>query len=344
MNSAISIGSSDAHRVAARSGHANPARAAALQCAGAGFSVFPIYGVANGICGCREVHGPHGKHPTQRIGKHPRNGNGVSGATPSASAITAYFDYSPNLNYGIATGLEFNKSGKILVVVDLDVGEGKVGDAVLRELEARYGKLPDTATVISGSGGMHYYFMAKLGTLLKPHLGENIDLKCAGGYVVGPGSMHRSGRRYEWEASSDPFNGQVIADLPDWVIELAGRNALPSPSQKPRNQHMQSSLTELDAHTIELDLRSLSSDVSRDDWLKIVMALHSRSQCEKMFEIVDDWSKRAPSKYNASDMRSTWKSLKSGGAVTFSTFRNLALTAQTQGVDISNILKKLKSQ
>lgn len=322
----------------------NPARAAALQCAGAGFYVFPIYGVVNGICGCREAHGPSTRHAMNSVGKHPRNSNGVTGATPALSSIAAYFHYSPHLNYGIATGIEINNCGKMLVVVDVDVGEGKVGDTTLRALESRFGKLPDTATVISGGGGMHYYFMAKVGTLLKSELGENIDLKCAGGYVVGPGSMHRSGRRYEWEASSDPFDGQEIADLPDWVIEVAGRPENPSASRsKLRIVDGESSLTALEARLIELDLRLLSADVCRDDWLEILMALHSRSQSEQMFEIVDNWSKTAPNRYKAATLRSTWMSLDPHGAVTFDTFRKRARIESIKGVDISKLLKKSKS-
>jgi hypothetical protein len=344
MTELISTGPSHANDGTARAEYKNPARAAALQCAGAGFSVFPIYGVVNGVCSCGAAHGPGARYPLNSIGKHPRNSNGVKGATPSASAIAAYFDYSPHLNYGIATGIEINNSGKMLVVVDVDVGEGKVGDATLRALESRYGKLPDTATVITGSGGMHYYFMVKVGTLLKPCLGENIDLKCAGGYVVGPGSMHRSGWRYEWEGSSDPFEGQEIADLPDWVIEVAGRTENPSTSSsKMRAVDSESSLTDLEVRLIELDLRLLSADVSRADWLEILMALHSRSQSEQMFQIVDNWSKSAPNKYNANNLRSIWTNLDPHGAVTFDTFRKRARIESIKGVDISKLLKKLKS-
>ena len=54
-------------------------------------------------------------------------------------------------NIGIATGVS---SG--IWVLDIDPGSG--GDAKLAALVAAYGRLPETYTVRTPSGGVHYYF------------------------------------------------------------------------------------------------------------------------------------------------------------------------------------------
>jgi len=58
-------------------------------------------------------------------------------------------DKTPNANIGIPTG---EKSDWLV----LDVDDG--GDETISALEATYGKLPDTVTAVTGSGGWHYVF------------------------------------------------------------------------------------------------------------------------------------------------------------------------------------------
>jgi len=58
-------------------------------------------------------------------------------------------DENTNANIGIPTG---EKSGWLV----LDVDDG--GDETISALEATHGKLPDTVTAVTGSGGRHYVF------------------------------------------------------------------------------------------------------------------------------------------------------------------------------------------
>jgi hypothetical protein len=51
---------------------------------------------------------------------------------------------------------------------------------------------------------------------------QGIDLKGEGGFVVGPGSLHRRGRRYEWEVMSHP-DDVPLAELPAWIVNQARR-------------------------------------------------------------------------------------------------------------------------
>lgn len=93
-------------------------------------------------------------------------------------------------NIGVATGAG-------LLVLDVDNKDGKHGSASLNGLEARYGALPMTLTVRTPTGGYHYYFRVPadewIGNSIGK-LGEGLDVKGDGGYVVGPGSVLAKGQ------------------------------------------------------------------------------------------------------------------------------------------------------
>jgi hypothetical protein len=97
-------------------------------------------------------------------------------------------------NYGVLTGIGD------LVVLDVD-------DIVRLEALGIISKLPETFTVRTGRGGLHFYLLCDLKDkiiLEDPelrdedgdplHLGE---LQAQGQQVVGPGSIHPNGNRYE---------------------------------------------------------------------------------------------------------------------------------------------------
>jgi hypothetical protein len=127
----------------------------------------------------------------------------------------------PHANVGIACG----PSG--LVVLDLDTAahgpgpsdsDAPDGRAVLRDLAEHTGR-PYSAThsVRTPSGGLHLYFQAIPGREIRNsagRIGERIDVRAAGGYVVGAGSAI-GGRRYEL------VDEQPIGPLPAWLAELA---------------------------------------------------------------------------------------------------------------------------
>lgn len=86
------------------------------------------------------------------------------------------------LNIMVDTG----RSG--LCVVDVDTKPGKVGAASLAALIAKHGPLPETLTVTTASGGLHYYFRAEGFANTASKIGEDIDTRAEGGYVVAPSS------------------------------------------------------------------------------------------------------------------------------------------------------------
>jgi hypothetical protein len=127
-------------------------------------------------------------------------------------------------NIGIATGTPFR--GKYLNAFDIDVKAGKQGDKSLALLEAIYDTLPVTRETTTGSGGRHLFFLndAPLANSVQK-IGEGIDVRGRGGYVVGPGSV-KAGRRYIATSEIEPVA------CPQWLADMAGA-AKEKPDLKP---------------------------------------------------------------------------------------------------------------
>lgn len=114
----------------------------------------------------------------------------------------------PDCNWG----MDCEKSG--LAVVDVDIKDGKVGQATLDHLEEEYGKLPATRMSRTWSGGVHYIFKGVIPSTASK-MGKDVDTRGKGGMVLIPGSVIE-GHPYEW------INNLPFAPLPDWVANLAG--------------------------------------------------------------------------------------------------------------------------
>ena len=190
----------------------------ALSAASRDWPVFPVHTVRDGCCSC-------GNGACQSPAKHPLTADGFKSATTDEQAINVWVRQFDTPNWGMATG---SRSG--VFVLDIDPKNG--GEESLLELEATYGKLPDTPTVLTGSGGQHLYFRAPSIPLKNTagRLGDGIDTRGEGGYVVLPGSLHISGRAYRWKVSSVPDDMQ-LADVPPWLLTLLTAGKQPARKQ-----------------------------------------------------------------------------------------------------------------
>jgi hypothetical protein len=310
----------------------SPAHAQALLMASLGHAVFPLHGMNNGKCTC-------GNATCTNPGKHPRRPNSFKEANTNPTIINTWFNQEPELNYGVRLGQEIGNTGKMAIVVDLD--RYKVGGAeALEALEAIHGRLPETVEVLTGADGSHYFFWADCSLTFAGKMGTNIDLK-VNGYVVGPGSIHASGRRYEMEASSDLFEGQAIADLPQWVIDKFSKPAKLADCGLEIVSNAEP-LLPYERAFIKLDLAVISAACSRDEWLKVMMGMHSFNQSKEMFDLVDEWSQTCQEKYDAKAVIKAWNSLKTGGGITYETVRMMAEEERVKGVDITRLLESLK--
>jgi hypothetical protein len=156
-------------------------------------AVFPLHTIENGSCGCVDP-------ACSDVGKHP---DGPWGDIQTAEKRRSR--HHPKAGYGIATG---QRSG--VFVVDCD---GQAGVDAFKAL----GECPPTFTVRRGHG-RHYYFRCPDFRVLntspktKFKLAPKVDTRGDGGYIVAPGSPHRSGDTYIVERDVEP------ADAPEWLL------------------------------------------------------------------------------------------------------------------------------
>lgn len=172
-----------------------------------GFHVFPIHTISAGRCSCGRPDCKNaGKHPFGRLAKH-----GFKDATRDANKIREWWKERPDANIGIATGKVSN-----LVVLDVDIKPEKDGSQLLKMIESKYGPLPSTVAVQTGSGGKHLFFKYPDGLQRMQSIEYGgLDIRADGGYVVAPPSLHRSGNRYEIMKQGP------ISQLPLWLLDYA---------------------------------------------------------------------------------------------------------------------------
>jgi uncharacterized protein YdaU (DUF1376 family) len=162
------------------------------------WKLLAVWGVTNGVCDC-------GKHDCTSPGKHPRYRNWPDRASSSMEGAQWWLTQT-NFNIAVATG-----SGSGIFVIDEDGPEGELS---LNELQAKYGALPATLTAKTGRG-WHLYFRHPGGRVKSNAgmLGNKLDVRGDGGYVLVPPSMHISGVRYEWvDAEAE------ISEAPAWLV------------------------------------------------------------------------------------------------------------------------------
>jgi hypothetical protein len=127
---------------------------------------------------------PHGKDPLSSYFPHA-----VNSATRDREIALKPWHDGLEANYGVACG----KSN--ITVVDCDHGLNSIA-----ELDAWMAQhnLPETFIVISGRDGFgaHLYYTGAIDTTSFNIGSVTGELKSKGGYVVGPGSIHPSGRKY----------------------------------------------------------------------------------------------------------------------------------------------------
>ncbi|MFE4423531.1 bifunctional DNA primase/polymerase [Streptomyces sp. NPDC056817] len=122
-------------------------------------------------------------------GECGRFGHGVYDASTDPARIRELFAAAPwATGYGIACGLPPHH----LIGVDLDTKSGTNASAALRELALRYlFTIPATVVVLTPSGGRHLWLSGPPDVVVPNSAGRlapGIDIRGAGGYLVGPGS------------------------------------------------------------------------------------------------------------------------------------------------------------
>ncbi|MFE6620516.1 bifunctional DNA primase/polymerase [Streptomyces sp. NPDC057740] len=132
--------------------------------------------------------------PAPCHGECGRFGHGVYDASTDPARIRELFAAAPwATGYGIACGLPPHH----LIGIDLDTKSGTDASAALRELALRHlFTIPPTVVVLTPSGGRHLWLTGPPEAVVPNSAGRlapGIDIRGAGGYLVGPGSRTEHG-------------------------------------------------------------------------------------------------------------------------------------------------------
>ncbi len=123
---------------------------------------------------------------------------------------------------GIVTGAV---SG--IFVLDFD---GEEGQSLLNRLEREHGPLPPTVSALTPGGGIHLLFHHPgIPVATRKHALPGLDIRGDGGFIVVHPSVHKNGRRYEWDADAHPED-VAIAPVPQWVLDLVRQASPGQPS------------------------------------------------------------------------------------------------------------------
>ncbi|WP_170926379.1 bifunctional DNA primase/polymerase [Devosia lucknowensis] len=154
--------------------------------------------------------------------KSPLTRSGFREASTSERVVRQFWTQNPNAMIGVPTGEAIGA-----FVLDLDVKVGANGFDWLREHEAIHGRLPDTLTANTASGGQHRYFRHVEGVrnTQGPGLASGADIRGQGGYVIVPGSVTSAGAQYTWVNPDED-----IVDAPAWLLAMIVKERQPTSS------------------------------------------------------------------------------------------------------------------
>lgn len=127
--------------------------------------------------------------PLRPGGKTPLTRNGFKDATTDRSQIEKWWSDHPDANIGLPTGHHFD-------VIDVDTPLSRT------KREAMVGKDDFTALGLSITASGGYHFFVKPGELPVKNatgvMGQGIDYRTLGGYVVGAWSRMENGKPWRW--------------------------------------------------------------------------------------------------------------------------------------------------
>ena len=122
-------------------------------------------------------------------------------------------------DFNVAISTTRYQDSDALLVVDIDNKGKKHGDKTVLALAAEGFILPDTRTTLTPTGGRHLFYVvpipAKQGAGV---LGDGVDVRSRGGYVVAPGSTVEHGAY----TVSSPAG---LCAAPQWLVEKCGRDS-----------------------------------------------------------------------------------------------------------------------
>lgn len=187
--------------------------------------------------------------------------------------------------------VDCERSGIGVIDADSKKGHGVDGISNLFNHELDHGELPKTLRARTPSGGEHYFFNDPQHKLKTTHgatndqgetlaLGAGIDTRGVGGAVVLAPTKTKGGR-YSW------LNDLPLADLPQWVIDLAGT---PMKRADVPDAEFEPAYTEAE-YVERLALIPVRQfDHNHDEWLAFMLACTHASTVEDGKQGFMDWT------------------------------------------------------
>ena len=266
-----------------------------------GFRIFSLYNInADGSCEC-------GDADCKAIGKHPRISNWTHVPQWSDEQIDAMMSFGHLNGFGVVVDDH--------LVVDIDPRNGgfESYEKLCADTELDI-KALSGFVVSTGGGGWHIYFSRAHGDSLQYHLDgyPGIDFKSSG-YVVGAGSVHRSGTEYD-VLRGNPCD---LTPVPDALLALLKR---------PDHYRVSADGEAMDMTTAEIAsiLSAINPDCPYDDWIKAGMAVHHATGGDG-FALWNFWSGGGKSYPGAEALDKHWHSFgKAHNPVTIGTLMHMA--------------------
>lgn len=245
--------------------------------------------------------------------KAPLISNGHKGATLNERVIRELWKRNPGALVGIPTG---ERSG--FWVLDVDVPpKHEDGRPWLNHQQHKHGAFT-TKSAETGSGGLHFLFTHEHG-IRNADVATGVETRGEGGYFIAPGSVMEDGRTYRWLTDSP------IERAPQWLLDMLIKpKTAPAPQQR--------TLENAGASEIEEMLSYVSPDCSYQEWVSVLMAIHS-ALGEDGLSIADAWSAQGR-KYRQGEVTKKWRGFSSEGGVNLG---SLAELARQGGADLSAI-------
>lgn len=275
----------------------------------AGYRIFGLHGAQGKLCGC-------GNPACSAFFKHPVASNWQHTPQWSDDQLEVM-----ELTGQLSTGYGVLVSDGLLVV-DVDARNGGVES--YRRLVERIPQIAGAGLVVntgSGGGSQHLYFKIPEGTALAQHHEDfkGIDFKSSG-FVVGPGSLHASGRRYE-AVIGTPYD---IDYAPQALLDLL---------HKPDRVRRQ-----VDGCSVDLSFAEVAemvmaipndASVGHETYIRVGMGIHDATGGhEDGFALWERWASQSP-RYRkggaGSRIEARWHSFgKSANPVTIGTLMHYA--------------------
>lgn len=216
-------------------------------------------------------------------------------ATADMDQVRSWWRKWPDAMIGLPTGEANGVS-----VVDLDVRDGKDGIAAARAL----GIDPDAAGLIvrTAGGGLHLYYDHASG-VANSTSESGLDVRGEGGYVIAPGSIGKAGAYSVQKGSLT-------------VARLLGLSAFPAVLTRPeRPKEAPAKPGTYDVAVLRTALPYIPNDGSHDEWLHILMALHSATGgSDQGLALAHWWSADDYPGYQHEQVTAKWRSFgKSDG-------------------------------